>query len=817
MKLRKKKGFTIIELVIVIAVIGVLTAVLVPTFINLMGRANQASDQSLVKNLNTAMASEEAEGKKNDTYHDAITYLDDYGFKLANLATKSGYDLLWNSKSNRFLLNNPEDLASDKISTNATDAQYWTIKDNIPNGNKFSIYAGLNFSEEVAVNVTGIGFDVGNHAFENIVYNGNSNTNKVVLRTNGGALTINAANDTVKHYGDATILNIEAVATSSYHEFGTVANAQIKTGRIVIENSEASIDNLLLIAKSDKSGFEDLVVETKTGAKLPIFDRTDVNIAANGTLVFEVVTPTTDDFIYLTKAGVIEQIVVTTSEVDTTTTNVTTVESAKTASETSETTYAVAEQVANVGTKNEDGNYVDSDGNEIALEDLTSENIVIAEAKADNTKINYGKTYFSGGAGTEKSPFLIASEEDWETLATWSTKSKTHFGVTGYSYKVVNDLDMSYLNTEDDFNNKFCLNYFHGTIDFDNHQMTWMTPYSTAPAAPYCLISYSYNGCTIKNANFNLSDRATIIYTYKKDQNIVLQNINIFGNIVAWNQNFYAPFYSFWMSAGSKLTMINCNNYCNITSSAENTGIFVGRTYGISYPDNNIWYYNIELINCNNYGTLINANGNAGMLFSNANAYFDASRVKVENCGNYGTIIGKKNANLICGNLNEKYYVTTNEDYDPDNNVEGLDVSNKQNGVCGKANIATLNVDENGDFVLPQTDNADYYLLSFVTTWNNGGGATTSIAYHFTEEQRAALDFKAYEFSVGEGSNSTTGATAITVGDGTLYVKDEKYLFINTITSKSEDLYINRQPTVSFMAFDENGNLLAAYNYTYSN
>ena len=38
----KKKGFTVVELVIVIAVIGILSAILIPTFVNLTKRANEA-------------------------------------------------------------------------------------------------------------------------------------------------------------------------------------------------------------------------------------------------------------------------------------------------------------------------------------------------------------------------------------------------------------------------------------------------------------------------------------------------------------------------------------------------------------------------------------------------------------------------------------------------------------------------------------------------------------------------------------------------------------------------------------------------------
>ena len=49
-KTNTKKGFTIIELVIVIAVIGILAAVLIPTFSNVIEKANIAAAQEEAKN-----------------------------------------------------------------------------------------------------------------------------------------------------------------------------------------------------------------------------------------------------------------------------------------------------------------------------------------------------------------------------------------------------------------------------------------------------------------------------------------------------------------------------------------------------------------------------------------------------------------------------------------------------------------------------------------------------------------------------------------------------------------------------------------------
>ena len=62
MKNRKaKKGFTIIELVIVIAVIGILAAVLIPTFSGVIEKANLVAAQETASNAYTQYLSETAD------------------------------------------------------------------------------------------------------------------------------------------------------------------------------------------------------------------------------------------------------------------------------------------------------------------------------------------------------------------------------------------------------------------------------------------------------------------------------------------------------------------------------------------------------------------------------------------------------------------------------------------------------------------------------------------------------------------------------------------------------------------------------------
>ena len=72
MKHTNKKGFTIVELVIVIAVIAILAAVLIPTFSNLIKKANLSADQQAVRQMNTVLAAEQDLGADIDRVIDIL-------------------------------------------------------------------------------------------------------------------------------------------------------------------------------------------------------------------------------------------------------------------------------------------------------------------------------------------------------------------------------------------------------------------------------------------------------------------------------------------------------------------------------------------------------------------------------------------------------------------------------------------------------------------------------------------------------------------------------------------------------------------------
>lgn len=73
MKKTNKKGFTLVELVIVIAVLLILAAVAIPTVSGVIDRANEATDTANAKNIETAIKYALAYNQTNGNADDVTT------------------------------------------------------------------------------------------------------------------------------------------------------------------------------------------------------------------------------------------------------------------------------------------------------------------------------------------------------------------------------------------------------------------------------------------------------------------------------------------------------------------------------------------------------------------------------------------------------------------------------------------------------------------------------------------------------------------------------------------------------------------------
>lgn len=107
MKNAIKKGFTIVELVIVIAVIAILAGVLIPTFSGVVKKANLSADKQAVREMNMALQADESIHGKPANIETVMQVLANAGYNSDNwCCLTSGYEVYWYETDNRLILYN---------------------------------------------------------------------------------------------------------------------------------------------------------------------------------------------------------------------------------------------------------------------------------------------------------------------------------------------------------------------------------------------------------------------------------------------------------------------------------------------------------------------------------------------------------------------------------------------------------------------------------------------------------------------------------------------------------------------------------------
>ena len=291
MKRSTKKGFTIVELVIVIAIIAILAAVLIPTFASLIQKANESKDTQLVKNLNTALA---ADNKEHKTMQDALDAAVEFGYDVGKInASATGNEILWDSKNDVFCYLKdgkveyiPETSLKNGAIGEGETYKLWKIYTTAPDTQTFSIYwnSTENFDKPLTV-----GFDAGEcTAITTLNYVRTGDKQDVVIRTKGATtLTVDAEKDTIYHYGEAGSVKVIKCDTASYHEFGeVVGNLEIFKGRLELAAS-ANVGTVLI----SSAAANDVKIEVADGAKVgtvaPTTDAAKADVEASTTIPAE--------------------------------------------------------------------------------------------------------------------------------------------------------------------------------------------------------------------------------------------------------------------------------------------------------------------------------------------------------------------------------------------------------------------------------------------------------------------------------------------------------------------------------------------------
>ncbi len=513
---RLKRAFTIVELVIVIAVIAILAAVLIPTFTTLIDKANESNDIALVKNLNTALVSKEATDEVN-TMQDALDAAYEYGYTVDKLTPSSSGDIVWDEVNNRFALINDGKVVFGDGDV-STGASLWRIaKDTKDFSATYSNYLSGKWT---TVPVASTGVDVGTNEGLDVTYTNTDAKQTVTIRTNGGTLTVDGPKDTVNHYGTAVKVKITAVGKNSYHEYDEVlGNIELTSGRVVVENN-ATVSTILVTAQSASS----IKVEVNSNATV-------------GTVA-------------ATKAGVI-----------------------------------------------------------------TSENTTVPSTTITVAKPVTVNDNFAGGLGTEKSPYLVATAEQFTNINNlYETAPAT------YWFKQIDDIELQYVTAGD-----VVLDSFNGVYDGANNNISVV---KEGEGSGFMSVFGFVDSTTVKDVNLYSAENcllsASAVTGKSTAKKLILQDVDAYSKdnvtikIAESNSGFLVQDHVY-SDCDLDIQFIDCDIKADLTNDATCTGVFIGGAiyWALNASDNEAARnHTLSIKNCT-YSGNITGREQAGFIFGN--------------------------------------------------------------------------------------------------------------------------------------------------------------------------------------------------------
>ena len=263
MKQQKRKGFTLVELLIVIAILAVLATVSIVGYISFVKKAQVSNDTALVKQINDLLMADEVIDGKPDTLGGALAVVSENGFDVTKLTpTADGYDFVYDIENNRFALMDNDRVVYSAEKFTSEPVNCWVMRASIdetrPEG--YSVYLTKSVEEPLALtSLVGVevaeGCEIANLTIDS------TDAKSIVLAGKIGTLTITAENATIHHYdevGNVEIISVDK--THSYHEHGTVTGkVAITSGHFVAEIG--SVVNAVVVKSA-----ENVTIKAESGS-----------------------------------------------------------------------------------------------------------------------------------------------------------------------------------------------------------------------------------------------------------------------------------------------------------------------------------------------------------------------------------------------------------------------------------------------------------------------------------------------------------------------------------------------------------------------